>query len=134
MKRLIVTLAAFGVIVPAAQASSHWVKVRATPCCQQGQDPNQQSAGNQVKVYGVAQDDCKQGSTVTIYSKMFQYTAKHKYKGYPAIYTKVQKHSKFSTVVTIDTNVPNPKTYTVTARCNAETVGHQSFYVTQFYP
>ena len=125
MKKVIAVAAVTAVCAPAvALAATHSVKVsRKLPY-----------AGTQVTVSGTTGPRCGQGKRVTIFSRAFAGSTRHRWKGVPAVYAKVRRNHKWSKKVTISVNIDSVSTwYRVTARCSNRTLGHTSLDVMPVY-
>ena len=123
MKKMIAVAAVTAMCVPeVALAATHSVKV----------SPKSVTAGSQVAVSGTTGTRCRQGKRVTISSLAFAGSTSHKRKGVPAVYATVRRHHKWSTKVTISSNMASDR-YRVTARCSNRTLGHTFLYVQSVY-
>ena len=94
--------------------------------------PKKMPAGDQVTVSGTTGPRCGQAKRITIFSRAFAGSTSHKWKGVPAVSANVRRNHKWSTKVTISSNVA-PFKYRVTARCHTHTLGHTFLTVTQVY-
>jgi hypothetical protein len=123
MKNAIALAAVTAMCVPAVGLAS-------TPSVQVS--PKTIPAGDQVTVSGTTGPRCGQAKRITVFSRAFAGSTSHKWMGIPAVSAKVRRNHRWSTKVTISSNL-GPFTYRVTARCHTQTLGHTFLTVTQVY-
>ncbi len=92
--------------------------------------PSTVKAGKSTTVSGSVAKGCKTPGQVTIYSRAFKGATTKEFAGVPAVFTKANKHGKFSKKVTIKKSI-KPGKYHIGVRCGGGKVGSATLKVTK---